>query len=410
MISDIATQRLDGQSYVKRFQILVPQELTAKIDENIELAYEKIRSDLEATPSVSVSVDTCSAQDKSLMIVTANWIDSIELKRKSRLIGCEAITHNESITDKLEWIYTKYGIDNKILATIKNNISNEFSNPINEMEILTNPIDSPTYLFKMIATEDAATAKTNSEYADKWSIAFDKFNTLRDSRRRSDLSEEAKRILKEIFGTSADSYTINDSITNLIKFDVDEVMTELYVPVLTADDLAFLKEYAMVMEPIVTTIEYLEKNDCFYATHLPMVYSTKTNLDDLLSNGKIQHCQPLLTAIANGLKERFVHLFNFYDEKCLPAIIATCTHPFFKMRWLKGEMKTPIITNHILNLLVKAAKECDTQIEDDASASGAGTSQSKGIYSFYGGRILNGIETLFFYRCRTASKKIQILL
>lgn len=404
--------RTGDQPSVLKYRLITLDELASKIDELVESTTTNIVAELKTATSISATVDIClSGNDKTLMIVTANWIDLDTFQRRTRLIACDVCKSSKSyefdVNCKLSSIYAKFGIEKLILATTTNNIATsvdllhsddfliENQRSYSEVYNLVNQIQCPTYLFKLVVTEDAAGAKNDFEYLGKFRTAFEKLEALQ-YHNKDNLGDDSIKILKEIFNsTTVDGQCISnyESIVNLIKFelaDLNEIKTELGQTHWTEDDFNFLKEYVMILEPIVTTIEYLEKHDCFYATHLPMVYSTKNNLDDFSSSGKIQYCQALLIAIQNGLRIRFDHLFDFNNEKCLPAIIATCTHPFFKMRWLKGDMKTPLNTNLILDLLVQAAKNIDLKPEQVSTEAGnsntIGLSMSNAkIYSRFAG-------------------------
>lgn len=69
------------------------------------------------------------------------------------------------------------------------------------------------------------------------------------------------------------------------------------------------------------------------------------------------YCKPLLIAILKGFEKRSGYLLNFNDEKSHAALIATVTHPFFKLRWIASEERTPEFIEQVINILANAANE-----------------------------------------------------
>lgn len=356
--------------------------LITEIDERLSVKKDYLISSLKNVSCVSTAIDVWTVHDRTFMSVIANWIDSKEFQRISNVIGCEVFTGSkitESLLDRLQQIYREYDLSNKIVASVTNNNQQyEKTNNVKYLQIncLPNHIKSPTHLFELIGMNEAHKALHDERYAEMHKSAFSKFGALFEHAKRKNLSEKSAMILMAIFNHPSNGskvIEIYNSVSNLVTCDyqnLNEILIELEISTLNQLDIDFLKEYALIFEPIATAIEYLQKNNCYYATLLPMVYSMKDNLMDVNSRGQIQLCQPLLAAIVNGVAEHFEHLFDFGSEKSLPAIIATCTHPYFKMRWLKGDLKTPTNTNRILDLLVKAAKEYDVETTKENEVQG----------------------------------------
>lgn len=348
--------------------------LASEIDDRLSVKKEYLVKTLKDVPSVSTAIDVWTVRQKTFMSVIVNWIDSKDYQRVSNVIGCEIFNgpqQADALMDRLQRLYYEYDLSGKIVASITNNNSQyELFHNGNDVEFLQienlpNHIKSPTHLFELIGMEEAHKALHDLRYSEIHQSAFYKFGALFEHAKCPGLMEKPASILNAIFihpPTGSKVIEIYNSVSNLVTCDyqsLNEILAEMGVPVLTQLDINFLKEYALILEPVATAIEYLQKNNCYYATLLPMVYSMKDNLIDVTNSGQIQMCQPLLAAILNGVIQHFDHLFDFSREESKPAIIATCTHPYFKMRWLKGDLKTPTNTNSILDILVKSAKDYD---------------------------------------------------
>lgn len=150
--------------------------------------------------------------------------------------------------------------------------------------------------------------------------------------------------------------SIYDCVKKILKLEplkLVEAMKALEIPEFTPNDIHFLFEYVKVLKPIASAIDYLQA-ECHFALFLPIVHNTRQDLIQLKEE-KLKFCQPLLNAVLSGMEQRFSYLFDFDDERCKPAIVATCTHPFFKTRWLTGAMRTAENLDKIRKVLIAAA-------------------------------------------------------
>lgn len=397
---DIASQRTSNEPSTQLYHLISPSVLVGEIDERLSVKKEYLIKSLQAVPSVSIALDVWTVHEKTFMSVIVNWIDSKDFQRVSNVIGCE-VFYGSEITpchfEQLNRIYGEYDLSSKIVATVTNNNPQYdpdcTDNAVKYLQIngLPTHINSPTYLFELIGLEGSQNGLKDSHYAQLHSLVFEKIDALVKHTKSETASEKSASTLNAIFNhpsIGSKVIEIHSNVSNLVACDhetLNDTLTEIGTPTLTQTDIDFLKEYATILEPIATAIEYLQKNNCYYATVLPMVYSLKDNLMDVKNRSKVQFCQPLLDAILNGVDQHFDHLFDLSNEKSTPAIIATCTHPFFKMRWLKGDLKTPTNTNQILDLLVQTAKECngDSKKIDEVQ----GTSDKSGELTAIVGKI-----------------------
>lgn len=324
-----------------------------------------MQSTLKELPGVSTAVDAWTIGDKTFMITAVNWINSNNFQRISNVIKCDIFNEtvsNEKLVECLHKTYSEYKISDKIVATVINNHRQyeqcESYRKLSFLQFngLQNCIKNPTHVFEMIGIEEVKKALTVKQYAEYHKIAFEKFHALSKQLKSGNLTEKATSMLNSVFNYSSIGSKVTEiynSISALL--NLNDILNELSPVQFTAIDIKFFKEYTMILEPIATAIEYLQKNNCYYATFMPMIYSIKDNLMSLVNQNKIQLCQILLTTVLNAVEHNFQYLFDFNNKLCYPALISTCTHPFFKMRWLKGDLK--VHTNQILNLLVEVAKE-----------------------------------------------------
>ena len=90
----------------------------------------------------------------------------------------------------------------------------------------------------------------------------------------------------------------------------------------------------------------------YYADLLPTLFSVNKQLIALQSVN-LRYCTPLLNAITVGFQRRFADFLNLTPDVNM-AILATITHPYFKLRWLPSSLSAQ--RNRLQSLLVSTAK------------------------------------------------------
>jgi hypothetical protein len=75
---------------------------------------------------------------------------------------------------------------------------------------------------------------------------------------------------------------------------------------------------------------------CCYAELIPTLFEVEAKLEALYANS-LRFCSHLLHAIVDGFQRRFGAFLELRPE-VNEAILASVTHPYFKMRWLPPQM------------------------------------------------------------------------
>lgn len=146
---------------------------------------------------------------------------------------------------------------------------------------------------------------------------------------------------------------------------LDIAMAKLNIPIFVKTQRTFLKEYTAILKTIADALNNLQGDKCPYAVLLPTLFHTKENLDDMNVNNSFIYCKPLLSAVINGFNKRFNEIMDFTNTKSVPALIATVTHPFFKLRWLHPEIRTLQQVDKITNILANAADEVRLELSGE---------------------------------------------
>lgn len=225
-----------------------------------------------------------------------------------------------------------------------------------------------SHTLSLVATTDASAALTNSAQFSRLNhAAMGKCSSLWNSCSRP---KSAEKIL-EICGSNLPTpcatrwNSMFDSLKGLLKKrdSLPKLMSELKLPSFKEIELEFLDEYCQILEPIAIALDRLQgEKTCFYADVLPTLLKVSSQFSTLHSVN-LRHGLPLLNAVTSGFNRRFSDFLQLSPEVNM-AILATITHPYFKMRWLPQALNGE--RNRLQTLFVSTAKSVTQCIPPEA--------------------------------------------
>lgn len=370
--------------YGRTFKLMSRHVLKTKIDWLFEKEKNKLINIFSAIEHIGVTCDIWSSKHRSFMGVTAHWIDPKTYERSYAILSCDRFLFphtNDRIAEHLKNICDVFRITEKVIATTTDNASNfakafrEHGVPIEwhfvddeelDQDFEYEEIDSvlslhvrcASHTFSLIGVKDAAKALTTSSYFNKHSSAFKKLNRIWSCANKPKASETIVEVLgKSIHRPVATRWnSVYDCIVKILQLEqtkLAELMTALEIPEFSSLDICFLHEYIKVLTPIARALDCLQA-ECYFASLLPVVHNTKQDLLQM-KNENLKYAVPLLNAVLGGIEDRFGYLFYFDNERCKPALVATCSYPYFKTRWLIGDMYSNENLEKIRSVLGSAA-------------------------------------------------------
>jgi len=133
--------------------------------------------------------------------------------------------------------------------------------------------------------------------------------------------------------------SLYDSIKGLLdkRNVLSQIMTKLHLPCFRDVDLEFLDEHQQILAPIAVALDRLQsEHHCYYADLIPTLHAVNNQLKSLqLMN--FRHCSVLLRAVCAGFNHRFANFLNLTPDVNV-ALLASMTHPYFKIRWLPATL------------------------------------------------------------------------
>src|SRR5215469_14626390 len=348
-----------------------------------------------------------------------------DLTRGSAAIACRRFkgTHShDRIAEFLENISTDFGISyRKIVATVTDNGANfvkcfkefgitapneEDDNQDEEIQIITmddeenlaliileipkeplfslpNHLRCSSHTLNLVATTDAAKALKNSLFSRLNHAVMGKCSALWNAAGKSKSSEIVNSVIGQqlLYPCVTRWNSMYDSVLqiNQLGKKLNSLMQEVKLPVLKENELEFIEEYILVMKPIAVALDKLkEEETCYYECLIPTLLVTKEALLTCEANNmQLRYCLPLLKAVLSGYEARFQKFLDL-DPSVMDAILASVSHPYFKLRWVslaKGgkcdstkEVKSQL--KIYLQASVRKITSLDVEMEEKCSDSG----------------------------------------
>lgn len=151
-------------------------------------------------------------------------------------------------------------------------------------------------------------------------------------------------------------------------------------------ELEYLSDYIDIVKPISIALDKLQgEQNCYYGQLIPTLFALKTKYKKMLvlssmpgsmtptenrSLDRILNIRPqtsLISDILLSLKKRFKNYYELSPE-VNQAILASMSHPFFKLRWL--DLETPPSTKKTLcDLFVNSAKTIASEYTSETISS-----------------------------------------
>ena len=123
---------------------------------------------------------------------------------------------------------------------------------------------------------------------------------------------------------------------------MNNVCTAVGVTLFRPVDISFILDYVKVMQPIVQALDVLQsETPCYMGILLPSLVILKRQLR-LVREG-LKLASPLVDAVLTGIEKRFDEYFARDD-----LILASITHPEFRLRWLEKDTKAKDRARQIL--------------------------------------------------------------
>lgn len=129
-------------------------------------------------------------------------------------------------------------------------------------------------------------------------------------------------------------------------------MVALGIGAFTNIQLEFLKEFELILRPIMKAIKYVQ-GKYYFGSYLPMLFGLQNELN---SEKTLKFCKPLVIALRSGFEKRFGNVMNPENPESVPLFVAMITNPRYKLNYVPQNL----LTRNILRLkrmVLSAAEE-----------------------------------------------------
>jgi len=144
-----------------------------------------------------------------------------------------------------------------------------------------------------------------------------------------------------------------------LKDKLNKVCSALELPKLKTTDVDFLTEYRRVLQPLASTLNALQgQTDCFCGMILPKLIQLRHSITQLKKTNLV-YCDPLASALLNGLQTRYGSLLELEMLLAKDASIAAISHPQFKLRWVPPAQRELLRATFVECLNVESSSVTD---------------------------------------------------
>jgi len=202
-----------------------------------------------------------------------------------------------------------------------------------------------SHTLSLLATTDFTKAlKQNSVASKIHHTAMGKCTMLWNMSRRPKTSEKIVDFLGRSlkYPTPTRWNSLFDALSSLLvhREKLNKLILSLDSNVLFTDvELNYLEECIVVLSPIASALDRLQsENECYYGILMPTLFSLKLRMK-MLHEKNLRFLDSVVTILITSLKNRFKDYFNF-SPTVNDAIIASCLHPAFKLKWFPKTMSS----------------------------------------------------------------------
>ncbi len=227
------------------------------------------------------------------------------------------------------------------------------------------------HTLNLLATSDMEKIlKANEDLGKYHDSLVKKCTKLWNASRRPKTAEVFEKYLKRKlpYPVTTRWNSLYDSLLVILEnFSAIQIVSEhLNLKEFSKEEKAYLDAYVLCMKPIAIGLDKLQENS-YLAFLLPTLFSIRKRLLELFDHN-VGMVRKLATNLYHHLQDRFTKMLNLdtSDKRVFHCVVATFTHPKFKMLWTSEEEHHKIIKKAVLH----AAQEMILADENDGNGSG----------------------------------------
>lgn len=340
---------------------------------------------------------------------TVHWLDPDDFTRKSEPLSCGRLCYPhtfDNIASYLATTHIQFEIEEKLVCTVTDNGSN-FGKAFRifgiddeswldndedvdqdevvdfcEIQALPNHVKCASHTLSLLANESVKKALTHQTYKDKHIVVFGKLKLFWRKAGRPKSSEIILAILNRcaVVPSPTRWNSLYDSVDFITEFDIavlNQLMVALGLETFLVSEIQFLNEFKSALKPVAVALDNLQRTQCYYGILIPTLYGLHCKLKSL-SVPPLKYCSTLVNELKKNFIKRFDYIFDLKDPRMHAPLIAVCTHPYFKLRWLPNRTNEDVEV--IQSILIEAAKKEATNLAEISIAEEAMNSSTPGEY------------------------------
>ncbi|XP_060866729.1 uncharacterized protein LOC132942408 [Metopolophium dirhodum] len=246
---------------------------------------------------ICITADIWTANNKSFMGMTCHFIDNESYaSRHSYVLGCRRMkgTHDFlNIAKVITEIMETYNLNNSKITHIVTDNATNFGKCFQQ----SNEYDVGNFNIDDSDTECAIDYDHDSEIITRWNSKYD----------------ATQKVL-------------------LHKKKLDIIFDVLKLNKLKPNEWLFLEEYCLLLKPLSNSLDKLQGEKNSYLGYVAPTLIVLRKL--LIQSSNVKYCKPLASALISSLEKRFNYIYDLSNAKSKNFIVASISHPKFKMSWV----------------------------------------------------------------------------
>lgn len=169
---------------------------------------------------------------------------------------------------------------------------------------------------------------------------------------------------------------------------INELCVALGLPVFKDVEFAFMKEEMQVLTPLAQGLDRLQGHsnpESYMAFLFPTLMQLRHVYREFSSNRgqgqALKYCSPLASVILQDISTRFREYFEF-SQSSEAAILASITHPAFKLRWLPTDVVDQMKSLFLGTLKDTSAAQLQQSLDKSSKASYVLDSNTLDFFTF----------------------------
>ncbi|KAK3926635.1 Putative AC9 transposase [Frankliniella fusca] len=403
--------------------LLREKTLRSRVLAKLQSMKAALKTELASVSTVSTTADAWKTRGRGYVAVTAHWLKSDTLERRSAALALRRIEGTQdydAIANVLESIFSEYELDNSKISSVVTDNGSNFCKAfrvygvrdvdevggsdqedgdwedveVEEVDLAEtieqsdrSVIELPTHrrcashtLSRIAVYDVEGVLGRDTSLKHLHDSVMSKCSALwRYQSRSTNGHDKIKSVLGTLLPTPNETRWNSkfDALSHILKLtqekapELRELITSRTTEYFTPNEITWMKEYKEVMQPLADALDILqqENNVCigYLLPTLHRLLQTQSRLLEGRGTNGLRYLKPVAQSIRDSVRRRF----NSGNQRLLwnqELVVAACLVPALRLNWVRdfvedGPAKVEQARQWVLDAAKDLEEECDSQAQ-----------------------------------------------